>query len=148
MMILSTAFAWIAPLIFKIPYAGPIIKFFTSRVGKSVAFTLLVVGAFLFGFWRGDAHGDAQAARRAAEARLAAKEIDLASLNARYKSAQGAIIALEQHRIESEKSIALLQKELSEAKLQSTKAGAKHEPSALLDDRCFYTPLGRKRVRE
>lgn len=67
---IATALALIAPLLGGvgglaaiglggIPYLGPLLKFLTGP-GKPVGIALLVGMVWLHGFWKGDAHGDAQ----------------------------------------------------------------------------------------
>ena len=137
----------VMPFLSSIPYVGPIIKFLRSPLGKGILFATLLVGVFAYGFYRGDKHGDAQAALKASQAREEQHKIDFNNLNGRYQSAQQTIDSLNRLQSEAAVNMLKLRDELEKAKLQSTAAGAKHDPQALLDDKCNYTPLGRRRVR-
>lgn len=43
-----------------IPYVGPLLKFFGTGPGRIIGFGLLVAAAYGVGWFKGDAHGDAQ----------------------------------------------------------------------------------------
>ena len=101
----------------------------------------IVIGAFgLYRWGHNVAEGQCEAAALRAE--RDALIVDRNAANERAQRAGAIIAALNERRLLSDQEIARLSKELAEAKLQSTQVGAKHDPSALLDDNCNYTDRG------
>lgn len=139
---------WISGALSALPIVGRVFKFFKSPLGRFAGVVLLLVMAYGIGWIKGDAHGDAQAAAQARAAQAEAKVIDFDNLTARYKLATAIIARLQQQNTDAAAQVSALTIDLAQRPLQSTKPGAKYDPQALLDDRCNYTPLGRRRVRE
>lgn len=106
----------------------------------------VAIGAFGFYQWGHNVAGNACEAA-ALRSEIAALKADRDAANDRALRAAAVIAALNERRSADGATIAKLQDDLSKAKLQSTQEGAKHDPSALLDDQCNYTARGMQRRR-
>ena len=109
---------------------------------------LLAVGAVFGLIEYGKSIAEAKCDAAAKQAQIDALTADLDLANLRADAADKAIAGLLRQRLENDAAISALQKEVDDAKLQSTAPGAKIDENALLDDRCNYTGRGARRVRE
>jgi hypothetical protein len=114
----------------------------------AIALCIVTGAAGLYQWGYSVASGECKAA--ALQAEIVTLRADRDAANERAGRAALVVAALNERRYVTEHEIAGLRDELAKAKLQSTQPGAKHDPSALLDDNCNYTDRGidRRRLRK
>ncbi|MGD9921436.1 MAG: hypothetical protein AB7V13_08320 [Pseudorhodoplanes sp.] len=132
---------------------GFVATLWSAAIGHKVAIAFyaglvacIAIGATgLYQWGRAVAEGECKAAAKQAE--IDALILDRDAANDRADRAGRIVAALNERRYVTEQEIARLQRDLERAKLQSTQPGAKHDPSALLDDQCHYTDRGLQQRR-
>lgn len=125
-----------------VPFVGPLLSFFGSKAGRWVAVGLVIAGAYAYGFYKGDAHGDKQCAAAALAAQQEKHELEMkaaADQVAREKSVSALLAAQAKN---AEEKIRALEKLIADAERA---APGKPGPGALYDASCRATPAG---VRE
>lgn len=82
----------------------------------------------------------------ALRAKLDAVTIERDAVNTRLADAAKRLIQAQTIDRKNADEIAQLNELVGKLKSQSTQPGAKHDPNALYDDECNYTPLGARRL--
>jgi hypothetical protein len=128
-----------------LPLVGGLISFFGSRGGRLFGVGLIALVIFGYGYARGERHADARCRAATLQARLDQVTVERDSANARLARSALVIAALERAKSGADEELAKLAAELDRLKPQSTALGAKHDPNALVDDKCRLTPRGARR---
>lgn len=124
--------------IVALPFIGPIFAFFGTAFGRITGIILIALAIYAFGWFKGDAHGDAQCAAKDLAMQLAAakRDADIQKSTAALASKQ----AEEQEQLNQKlnKQIAQLEKDYDDAKRKAENkpapAGAACPGRGLSDD--------------